>query len=69
VCWLLAWFTGISYEKVTVFTAYGDAITHHSVGVRFGGTELSRLFAAAAAILLAFVVRQISEGQRGRVGG
>lgn len=64
-CWLLAWFTG--YRHTTTTTVGGPGVTNVSVafGLYFEGTTASKLFAAAAAVLLAVIVRQVSAGPLG----
>jgi hypothetical protein len=73
-CWCLAWFTG--YRTTTVTSpspapgspppTFTTTTTTHSLA--FGGTVPSLLFAAAAAALLAHIVRHVSAGPVGAVG-
>jgi hypothetical protein len=73
-CWCLAWFTG--YRTTTVTTpspvpgsprpTFTTTTTTHSLV--FGGTVPSLVFAAAAAALLAHIVRHVSAGPVGAVG-
>lgn len=62
-CWCLAWFTG--YRHVTRGTPSFSTTTYT---LAFGGTLPSRVFAAVAAVLLAFIVKRVSEGPVGSVG-
>jgi hypothetical protein len=68
-CWLLAWFTGASYRRTRVEYADGGFSESVSVGAVFGGTGVSRVFGAAAAILLGVVVYGISMRQERRALG
>jgi hypothetical protein len=73
-CWCLAWFTGYRTTTVTSPSAVPGSppptltttTTTHSLV--FGGTAVSLTFAAAAAVMLAYIVRRISAGPVGGVG-
>jgi hypothetical protein len=68
-CWCLAWFTGYRHNTTTGNGAGGTAgTTTHSAALVFGGTPASLVFAAIAAVLLALIVKQVTEGVVGRVG-
>jgi hypothetical protein len=68
-CWLLTWVSGFYYRQVhTVYPNGGENVSY-SIGSNFGGTVLSRVFAAAAALLLAAIVREISLRQERRSSG
>lgn len=62
-CWCLAWFTG--YHHVTT-SSQGSSSSSDTLS--FGGTVPSLAFAVAAAILLALIVKQVSDGPVGGVG-
>ena len=66
LCWLLSWFAAFSFTRT--HTVYADGGFEDSVrfSVLFGGNIVSRLFGAAAAILLAIIVREISARQEQR---
>jgi hypothetical protein len=72
-CWCLAWFTGYrttSYSSYT-FGGVGNStrtFQGHFHSLVFGGTVLSLVFAAAAAVLLALIVKSVSDGPVGGVG-
>jgi hypothetical protein len=59
-CWTLAWIT--SYQHTTQTTSSG---TSSSYALNFGGTRPSAVFAAAAAITLIVIIRQVSAGPVG----
>jgi len=62
-CWLVSNVsTGYIRHEVTTF-ADGSVSQNYAVGVDYGGTLLSRLSGAAAAILLALIVYRISTRQ------
>jgi Domain of unknown function (DUF4328) len=54
-CWLLAWFTGYRHAVYTS-TGPGGQSTTSFYSLFFDGTFASRIFAAAAAVLLAVIV-------------
>jgi hypothetical protein len=62
-CWCLAWFTG--YQHVTT-SSPGSFSSSYTIA--FGGTAPSRVIAAAAAVLLALIVKRVSDGPVGQVG-
>lgn len=64
-CWLLAWLTGYRHTSATVHAGGPVTVSTSNVGLYFEGTLASKLFAAAAAVLLAFVVRTVSAGPLG----
>jgi hypothetical protein len=72
-CWCLAWFTGYrkySYSNYT-FGGVGNSTRTFQGNVYslvFGGTVPSLVFAAAAAVLLALIVRRVSDSPVGGVG-
>ena len=67
-CWCLAWFTGYRHNVVTNYGTSGTGTTvTSSHSLVFGGTVPSLVFAAAAAVLLALIVKQVSAGPVGRV--
>jgi hypothetical protein len=71
-CWCLAWFTGFrstSYSSYTFGGAGNSTRTFegHFYSLVFGGTVPSLVFAAAAAVLLAFIVKRVSDGPVGSV--
>ncbi|ALG12112.1 hypothetical protein AOZ06_39285 [Kibdelosporangium phytohabitans] len=57
VCWLAAWASGVQYQETRSWTADGDTSVSHNLAANFGGTLVSRAFGAAAAFLLAVLVR------------
>lgn len=63
-CWLLAWFTGYRHVTSSTGTSIFQA-TSHQYGLYFEGTLASRIFAAAAAVLLIAIVRFVSAGPLG----
>lgn len=65
-CWLLAWFTGVRFTKSVTYID-GVSFESHSVNVFPGATALSALFAVAAALLLALLVRKVTAVQAGRL--
>ena len=60
-CWLLAWFTGFRYISATTSTFHG-----FTAGFYLGETIPSKIFEAAAAILLILVIRAVSNEGVGR---
>lgn len=60
-CWLLAWFTGFRYISTTASTFHG-----FTAGFYLGETIPSKIFGAAAAILLILVIRAVSNEGVGR---
>lgn len=69
-CWCLAWFTGYR-SSGTVYSGNTTGTTASNgrfIGVFFDGTKLSLMFGAAAAVLLALIVRQVWAGPVGNVG-
>lgn len=60
--WVLAWITSFQYQHVE---SANISVTHYNLN--FGGTTLSATFAAAAAIVLAVIVRMVSTGPVGHV--
>ena len=62
-CWCLAWFTGYHHVTTSSPGSFSSSYT-----ISFGGTVPSRVFAAAAAVLLALIVKRVSYGPVGRVG-
>lgn len=69
VCWLLSWITGLRYTQTRTVHADGSWQNSFSVSFNFGGNVVSRLLGAAAAILLAIIVREISTRQEQRSRG
>jgi hypothetical protein len=72
-CWCLAWFTGYRSNSYSSYTFAGQGnstvTTHgHFYGLFFGGTVPSLVFAAVAAVLLALIVKRVSDGPVGGVG-
>lgn len=62
-CWCLGWFTGYRHISTSSPGALSSSVT-----LAFGATVPSRVFAAAAAVLLALIVRRVSDGPVGGVG-
>jgi hypothetical protein len=70
-CWCLAWFTGYRHTVASsgANSSAGTTLaTSHTDSLVFGGTQLSLVFAAMAAVLLRLIVKQVSDGLVGRVG-
>lgn len=65
-CWLLAWFTSVRVVQTDVVLPDGSEKFSTNVSANFGGTVPSRILGAAAAVLLAVVVREISLRQEQR---
>lgn len=65
-CWILAWVTGISFADKT--TTLPDGTTNHTSGfhIQLGGTVLSNVFTAAAALLAVCVVTKVTRMQEAR---
>lgn len=64
-CWLLAWFTGYRHTSATVHQGGPVTVSISDFGLYFEGNLVSKLFAAAAAVLLGFVVWSVSAGPLG----
>ena len=67
VCWLLAWFTGITVGT-TSRTVGNRSIVASNLWINLGSTLPSACFAAAAAILGALVVWSLGRRQAARLG-
>jgi hypothetical protein len=65
-CWLLAWFTGAHETHTTVVGGDGNTHVNTAFSLFLDSTIVSKLFTAAAAILLALVVRDITSRQTAR---
>jgi hypothetical protein len=62
--WLLAWITSFQHEATQV--THGSTTDITSIyALNFGGTTLSAVFAAAAAIVLIMIIRTVSAGPVG----
>lgn len=62
--WLLAWITSFQHETTQV--THGPTTDITSIyALNFGGTTLSAVFAAAAAIVLIMIIRTVSAGPVG----
>ena len=64
-CWLLAWLTGYRHTLATVRHGGPVTVSTSYFGLYFEGTLASKLFAAAAAVLLGFVVWTVTAGRLG----
>jgi hypothetical protein len=64
LCWSLAWFTSIRVITSTSVDARGNRTTGTNVSMYIGSTVPSMLCLIGAAVLLAVVVRGISQRQR-----
>jgi hypothetical protein len=62
-CWLLAWITSYHTTHVTVVEANGRTAVNRGFALFLGTTPASKVFVAAAAILMVIVVRAISMRQ------
>jgi Domain of unknown function (DUF4328) len=63
-CWILAWLTGYTHETImSSGPGYQSTASMHSF--IFDGTWLSALMAAIAAVLLAVIIRRVSNGPVG----
>ena len=65
-CWCLAWFTGYRRPPAGSGDSSATVAVHGSTfGLYFGGSAVSLVFGAAAAVLLALIVRRVSAGPVG----
>jgi hypothetical protein len=66
-CWLLAWGTGFHWSQGRYLVPGGGAVERTQLSFVLGGNALSGMFAAAAGVLFALVVHDISTRQEKRL--
>jgi hypothetical protein len=66
-CWILAWVTGFHTFRTTGILPDGSTGTMSQVNIWLGGTSVSCVITAAAAVLALLVVRRLSASQEARI--